>query len=424
MTRPLDPRRRPYRPRRAVRPIAQPIGRHAFRGWEIFDEYPGAPGYLLWVTFRDADLWVATGGRPEVFAEGAEDYTPLIGALPEEPFRPVVPPLTLLSRLHLREAVEAADVALGCDAIAEWSERQSRLATAVEYAQVASFAHPRHAPYAVRAARVLRMRAEWARALSWFDHAIFLARTQADWDSYCSAYTSLGFLYMERGSLPQARRALKRALRIALRLHLDERSAGAYHNLFIIEVVAGNWERAESYVTKALAKYPEGSRFRPRLARDLAYRWILRGRFACALPLAQEILHHFSAPADRALVWSDIVRAAAGAGDLETFENAWARAWVFLEAENIDPFRTTILLNLAHGAASVGADTRAVMSARRALDVARERQESQSVLEAEALLGSLDPMRNRFDREHQQETTSDHLAELFIRTLRIDRMLA
>lgn len=424
MTRPLDPRRRPYRPRRAVRPIAQPIGRHAFRGWEIFDEYPGAPGYLLWVTFRDADLWVAAGGRPEVFAEGVDDYAPLIGALPGEAFRPIVPSLSVLSRLHLREAVEAADVALGCDAIAEWSERQSRLATAVEYAQVASFAHPQHAPYAVRAARVLRMRAEWARALSWFDHAIFLARTQGDWDAYTSAYSSLGFLYIERGNLPKARKVLKRALRSAIRNHLEERMAGAYHNLFITEALSGNWGKAERFALEAFTRYPERSRYRPRLARDLAYRWTLRGHFDRGLRLAQEVLHHFVAPAERALVLSDIVRAAAGAGQHEIFEDSWAHAWVLLHSENIDPFAINVLLNLAHGAAFRGDGTRAIMTASWALRLARARQEGQSAFEAESVLDSLRSARASEPRVHPESAAPEVVEETFIRTLQRERAMA
>ena len=140
---------------------------------------------------------------------------------------------------------------------------------------------------------------------------------------------------------------------------------------------------------QALARYPADSPRRPRLARDLAYRWILRGYFDRALRLAQAVLPHFNTPALRTLVWSDIARAAAGAGEDEAFESAWAQARVLLDDGVGEPYRITILLNLAHGAAFRGEGARARLPASEALELARSRGEPQSVLEAEALLDSI-----------------------------------
>src|SRR3954466_7470740 len=196
-------------------------------------------------------------------------------------------------------------------------------------------------------------------------------------------------MHLERGSLSKARRLLRRALRIARRHRLTELTAVAYHNLFALEFLSGNWQAGEAHAVAALELYPDESPNRPRLARDLAYRTMLRGAFADALPLAWAVLPHFSAPAERALVWSDIVRAAGGAGELVQFEQAWAQAFMLLEAGPLDPFTINILLNLAHGAASRGDSFRARLMAERALNSARERNESGSIFEAEALLASL-----------------------------------
>ena len=158
-----------------------------------------------------------------------------------------------------------------------------------------------------------------------------------------------------------------------------------------------------------------------RLARDLAYRLILRGCFSRALPLSQEVLHHFSAPAELAMVWSDIARAAAGAGELEVFESAWAQSLVLIERGNLDPFTINIMLNLAHGAAFRGDALRSSLMANRALRLARERKEGSSVLEAEALLDSLRSQQVKRPSVLGVSRTSKQLVETFVRALQEER---
>jgi tetratricopeptide (TPR) repeat protein len=420
MTEPSSPRKRPYVPRRGVRPITHRLGERGFEGREILDEYPGLPGYLLWTAFRDAHLWATRTGDGPLFAAAA-GHEALIRDLPDEPFGPVRLHLLELLGIPVAPEVDAAAVSSSCLKLALWSEEQSRLATAVEYAQVASFASPHDAMPAVHAARLLKMRAEWARSWSWFDHAIFLSRAHEDWEAYASAYAHLGSMYLERGNLPLARRALRRSLRSAARHHLPERVAFACHNLFAVESVSGNWERAERYVVRALGSYAAGSPNRPRLARDLAYRWMLRGHFNLALPLSVEVLQHFTAPADRALVWSDIARAAAGVGDAETFERAWAEAWLAAERASLEPFTINILLNLAHGAAFRSDLPRARLTATKALSLASSRREAQSILEAEALLDSLPGDDEEVSRPKDRSPTAEIVADAFLRTLREER---
>jgi tetratricopeptide (TPR) repeat protein len=424
MTKSSEPRQRPFVPLRAVLPILRPFDERSFPGYAILDEYPGVPGLVLWESFRDAELWARAPSRADLFSDGAEARRGLIRELPDALFEAVRPQLLVLSRLAFTDVTSPEEVAAGCDAIAGWSEQQSRLATAAEFAQVASFANPRHAMYAVRAARVLRMRAEWARAWSWFDHAIFLARRTEDRVAFAQAYLGVGVLYFDRGNLPMARKAFRCALRVSVRHRLEEERAAVYHNLFAVEGTAGFWERAESYALKALQTYPAGSCIRSRLARDLAYRWILRGHFERALPLSQEVLHHFTSPADRALVWSDIARAAAGAGEVEVFEDAWLEAMVLLRQKNVEPFATNILLNLAHGALSRSDPARALAPAKRALELGRERQEHQYVFETEALLDSLRSTRPQISEARPGSASASEVAATFIRVLQQERALS
>lgn len=389
MTRPKLPRRKPYVPRRVPPPLAHPLGAEGFPGLEILAEYPALPGLVLWTCFRDADLWVRVRDPQALFSSDSRTLGNFIGEIVGPEYVRILPSLRFIAETVHRPDADQSLIAVECDNVAEWSEQRSRLATAIEYAQVASLADPRHPLYAVRAARVLKMRAEWARAQSWFDYAVFLARQANDWEAYAYAYSSLGSMHLERGNVPKSRAMLRRSLRIAKRRHLSEREAVACHNLFTVEYLSGNWKLGEEYAVRALALYPEGSVNRPRLARDLAYRTILRGAFAEALPLAQEVLQHFTAPAERALVWSDIARAAAGAGEVGQFEMAWAQAYLLIETENLDPFTINIMLNLAHGAASRGDGFRAALMGARAVQLATERNESGSVFEGEALLDSL-----------------------------------
>jgi tetratricopeptide (TPR) repeat protein len=421
MTRPLHPRRKPYVPRRAPPPILHKLDTRTFRGFEILNEHDELPGYVLWSGFQDADLWTGAeaGARLD---RGPAGWGELVARL-DGTFAEIVPPLRVLADLPALPRADAAAVALACDTIAEWSELRGKLGTAVEFAQVASIAHPDHPMYAARAARLLKERAEWSRSASWYDHAIYNARRVGDWYAYSDAYCGLAGLHAERGNFRRARSLLQRALRAALRNHVDEQAANAYHYLFTLEAVAGNWDRAEGLVVKALAKYPGDSPKRARLARDLAYRWILRGYFDRALPLAQEVLRHFATPGLRALAWSDIARAAAGAGDEEVFERAWAQAKVLVDEGVSEPYGITTLLNLAHGAAFRGEPARARLPARQAAALARSRGEPQSVLEAEALLDSLQAA-GRASPERPPPRRAGHLADEVLRLLQEHRAVA
>jgi tetratricopeptide (TPR) repeat protein len=404
------------------------IGLRAFSGSIILEEYEGTGAVLLWLSFRDAELWSATAPAYRLgallCADSIEARRAWVSELDASRYGAIKPALLTLAELAAPTQPDRSTVAGECDMIAGWSEMQNRLGTAVEYAQVASIALPERAMYAVRAGRVLRMRAEYERAVTWFDHGIVIARRTGDWESYAQAYSGLGCLYMQRGNYKRARKVLRRSLRTALRHHLRERAGAAYHNLFAVEASTGNWLLAERYAERALTAYPEGSRALPRLARDLAFRWIQRGYFDRALPLAREVIAHFSVPADRALVWSDVARAAAGCGGVEIFEDAWARAYAMATQENVEPFTVDILLNLAHAAASRNDPIRGRMAAQRALELATERKEGQLVLEAEAVLSSVQTRQFVPPQKMPAANGDSGIADRFVQALQMTRATA
>jgi tetratricopeptide (TPR) repeat protein len=426
MTKPSHPRQRPPHVLRVAPPLTKNVGEQAFSGRAVLEEYTGAPGLLLWQSFRDAELWATANLKPGLFSQSAGERRELIRTLDDGEYRPIKAPLATLAQLATLDLAAAPDVASGCETIALWSQERGRLGTAVEYAQVASFAVPGNAIYAVRAARVLRVRAEYQRAWSWFEHAVYLARRSLDWQAYAEAYAGVGNLYIQVGNYPKARLAHTRCLRAARRNHLHDMVASAFHNLFILEMEVGSTEAAEKYAKKALDAYPLDSPSLPRLARDLAWRWMLLGYFDRALPLAQEALKHFSSPADQALVWSDIARAAAGVGQVDTFEDAWARTRVLMSEHVVDPWPADILVNLAHAAACLGEVARAQRAARQAVEIARVRREGTLLLAAEAILDSLSRAGAGEPRAGIQKVGSpdDRLVESFLRVLKEARAAA
>jgi tetratricopeptide (TPR) repeat protein len=411
-----------------VPPITRQIGVRAFSGAIIFDEYEGAGALVLWLSLRDVELWsrapAAESAEPLLRPEALAARRIWVSELDGSGFEHIKPALLTLAELAEPVPPDRGMVAAECDTIAGWSEMQNRLGTAVEYAQVASFALPERAMYAVRAGRVLRMRAEYDRALTWFDQGIVIARRTQDWEAYAQAYSGLGCLFMQRGNYKRARKVLRRSLRTALRHHFPERTGAAYHNLFAVEASTGNWQLAERYAERALSAYPEGSRALPRLARDLAFRWIQRGYFERALPLAREVIAHFAVPADRALAWSDVARAAAGCGEAEIFEDAWARAYGLATQDKVEPFTVDILLNLAHAAATRSDPVRGAMAARRALELAKERKEGQMMLEAEAVLGSVQARKVLPPPQMPSGPGDAEIAQKFVQALQVARAAA
>lgn len=255
------------------------------------------------------------------------------------------------------------------------------------------------------------MLAEYPRATSWFDYSLYLARRSSDWQAYAEACAGYGNMYYHTGNFPRARYYHERCLRVARRNRLREMVGAAHHNLFAIEMEVGNYDTAEAHAARAHRAYPPESPCVARLARDLSWRWTIMGHFTRALPLASEALNHFTVPVDRALVWADVARAAGGVGEHDVFEQAWAETWVLVGRGVTEPFAAGILLDLAHGAKSIGETARAARAAIKAAERAQERGEGKTVLEAEALLDSLHLKPQRSNASSTQAGTGGDAAE-------------
>jgi len=403
-------------------PPALTHGDDAFEGLSVLEEVPGEKGLVLWQSLRDALLWGQT--RPEarsaLFAAGAEPARVaaiLASGIPSEAEEPL---RTIAHMVGAPDTAREENVSLACRQVSLWADERGMMATSLAFAQAAAVVTPGDPATSFAVARLARRRAENARAETWYRRTIALARQAGDWPTYALAFLGLGTLYVQRGNYPAARRFYTRALRAAGRNSLHDVSGSALHDLFGIALETGETANAHELARSALEAYGPTHPNLPRLAHDLAYFWTTQGHFARAVPVFQQLLPLLRQPAERVLLQADIARAAGGLGRRDLFQEAWDQAWEILHGGEVDEAAARALLDLAHGAASLGVWERAERAAQAALDVAARRNESKIRLTAEAVLESTRHHRlaeSRVGTPVQEDATADTLADDFIRSL-------
>ncbi len=379
---------------------------------------------LLWQTVRDVELWATAEpeDRKGIFSTLARRvrFFRLDRIEPEAAAR--APLTTLANLLGAPEAVQASDLCLACLGVAEWAGERGLLRTALLYGQAAALAGPDAAQPALTVGSMARRRADYVRAEAWYRRAIGLARRVGDWKTYGLAYVGLANLYLQTGDYPSARRQLLKALRAARRHALWFIRAAALHDLFIIAAQSQGPADAEAYARRAFKAY---GRRHPRLialAHDVGWFWMLQGHFGRALPLFQALVRNIADRSSRLLATSSVARAAGGVGDERAFVAAWDDAWTQVDAAAEAERVPEALINLAHGAVSLGDRERARLAAVRAAAVAGARREAQAQIEAEAILDSLrgaDLPRPRVPEPVDAETerTGDTFAQEFAAVL-------
>lgn len=365
-------------------------GPETLEGAAVLGEIPGAPGLLLWQSARDVSLWsrTAPGERDGLFADRAATARAraLRHAEPEE----LRAPLTVLARvLGGGGAVEPGVVAEACSAVAAWAEARGALATALAYAQNAALVQGDRAAPALAVARLASRRGDHARAELWFRRATGIARRARDWRQYARAFSGLASLYRDRGNLPAAHRFHLRALRGARRGGLRIERAVALHDLFGISVEAGRTREAQRYAREAFAAYPPRSPRLAALAHDVAYFWMEEGEFARALPLLQAVEPLVTRPEETLWVAADLVRAAAGAGEVAFARTTADRVRELCARPALAAAAARAQLELARGELHLGRMEAAEEAASAALERARTNREGRTVLTAEALLDAI-----------------------------------
>lgn len=425
------------RPRRLTPPVRRTTrrwrtppailhGGEAFEGVAVLDEVPGAMGVLLFQVIRDVYLWGSTPPelRDGLFEPRADDA--LIRILrdndPEVQLESAL--MALVRMTGAPEAAREEQVALACQHVAHWADAQGHLGTAISFAQGAAVVLPADAATSFAVGRLARRKAEYARAETWYRRAVALARQSGDWSSYAMAFAGLGNLYMQRGNFPAARRFHLRSLRAARRHSLRALHGSALHDLFVLAAQSGAPEDTERLARQAFEMYgPDHPRL-VYLALDVGYFWMEHGRFGPALTVFQALVHHMQRLEDRLGVLANTVRAAAGAGERRLFEQTWDEVWDRMQRTPGLANAATVMLELAHGAATLGEHERAERAAERAVQVARERAESRTLLTAESVLDQVRrgrALRTRAEAPPETEPEGAARAESFaldlVRTL-------
>ena len=377
-------------PKRFRIPPPPPLGLDAGDGAGILTENPARLGTVLWDLARDALEWThATPAEalqlcaPEVASKrmAAIACTGIDSVLAGQ--------LESISRVVSEPwAVNRPGLSLACTQVAAWAEDEGAVSTAAAFAHIAAAVCSGNAAAAYRAGRLARRRAEYARAEMWLTRAILLGRQVEDWDSYGRAFSGLGNVYVQRGNYPKARKYHTRCLRVARRHGLRPLEGDALHDLCVIAGEVGHLDEMAAYARAAREVLKFQHPQLAILASDVADAWLAQGLFIPALQVF-DVTRPYWRAADVVLGVANICRAAAGAGERERFEQAWAEAWSLIKSSTTRENTAQALLDLARGAASLKEWDRAEAAAQRSLVTAAERQENRVRFTAEAVLESV-----------------------------------
>lgn len=359
----------------------------AIEGLAILEELPDELGLLLWHSLRNATFWarMPPAARSGLFQpDAATDRQTDLDAL-SLPSRLDAPLRAIASLLAAPADAEVSVISDACLGIGHWAADEGRFGTAAEFAQAAVALRNDDAKAAYLAGRWARKRGDGARAETWFRYAIAEARQNEDWETYALSHVGIGCLFDGRGSFPQARRVLTRALRASRRYRLRNVEAMALHDLFALAISTRKLQAAERLAAAAVEAYGPGHPRVPVVAQDLAFLWTEHGRFAPAMEVLQRVEPLVSGFPEQLLLTSALARAAAGAGRMDLYESASAAAMTMIPEPEVREGVAPALLNLARGAASAGEWERAGRAAARAESIARSTGEAKVRLAAEAV---------------------------------------
>jgi len=298
----------------------------------VLDELPTQVGLVLWQSLRDVTLWasVEPEERADLFEPDAARVR--LGALLASGVEPAleVSLTTLAALVGSPQTANPEIVSLVCIQVSRWAEERGAFAAAMGFAQAAAQVVPLDASPALAAgALALRWRRS-ARAETWLRRTVGLARRRRQWEAYAQAFVELGGLYLRRGQGAQAHRFFVQGLRAARRHGLIAVRGAALHGMLNLAVEAGSLDDAERYARGAMRAYGRGNPRRPELVHDVAYLLVRRESYAEAVPMLQKLLPTRVEAVERALTLAILARAAAGAEDMDLYQESWLDAWAVI----------------------------------------------------------------------------------------------
>lgn len=295
-------------------------------GWEIVEALDGDLCVVLWKDLRSVYQWSKQSAdeseRLRLFpAPSAASRAQLEAACAEAP--EIAGALRDLGLL--REAsgeVDPAVLGSACAAISDWAEGRSLLQVAGHFAEAATFADPENPAFANRAGRLCRRLRLYERSALWFKRARYGSIRTRMRAERLRALLGYGALMRSLGRYEDAREYYRLAARMAQRTRRTKQAAEAHHDLLSIALLTGDPRQAEEHVWEALSLYPARHPHLPVLGHDWAFALVLQRFYAQAVPLVELALARVRSPGLRALMYTTLARAAAGAGRLDLSDSA------------------------------------------------------------------------------------------------------
>lgn len=358
-------------------------------GMEVVKRLDGARGPVLFQALRFVYEWSRMAGDESGRARmEARPLSPAARELVDDATQEV-PELAEAFETFavLREGpadIAIARVGKACRAVAAWADERSLITVAAHFAEAAAYADPDSPECSNDAGRLCRRAALNERAALWFDRAFYAARRAKRRREMIRALLGYGSLAKNLGQMDAALDAYERAARLARRTRRRRQAAEAYHDLLAITAEIGPFEHAEMHALTAAQLYPVTHPYLPALAHDWAFLLVRLRHYSPALPLLRLALLRIERPGIRALVWSTMAWAAAGADRPAQFEEAERE--VLLLIEQYDEYAPAIYIHLAEGARRLGRCTDAEGYAEAAAHAAATRGAALLEVEARELL--------------------------------------
>ncbi|HEX8361001.1 MAG TPA: hypothetical protein VF613_12875 [Longimicrobium sp.] len=347
----------------------------------------GDAGVALWQALRNVRGRLDAGDElPGVLLMG--ESADLMDAVPE--LRTTLRGIVRLLRETRPDADTRDGLVLGCAHLGLWAEGMGACRTAISFFALAEEMDPARPHLGYHIGRLARKLAMYDFAEPWLKWAHRQARAAREWEVAALCASGLGNLYRQRGNLPLARRFHRFCLRTSRRHGLRTLEGDALYDLAGMAFDFGDEESAMEYVSSALAAYGPGHGRVYALAHDVAWFWMDRaGRFREAAEVLMGLVEHLWEPRARVLLFSNLTRAAAGAGWISIFESAWAETLVQLRQQPNQDGHAVAMIHLAMAAGCLEFWDRSAMAAEEALRIARERQEGENILRAEAIANAV-----------------------------------
>lgn len=365
-------------------PLSIPGGEVA--GAEIVRELGAEVSLAVWQTLRGVLMWAAETpeARPALFdAEAMRAWEcELLVASWEPELR--YPLAVLVGELAGDPTPEP--IARACLCVTDWALTREAWSTALAFAEAAALAWPEHPRYAWTVGRLLRKRGRLREAEQWIRRCIRVSVAAGDWEAQALGLNSLGNLFHKQGNYPESLRMLRDALRVARKHRLRERQGEILHDLCVLNMWAGELDRAEPLAMEAFCIYQPGHHRLPALAHDVATLWLMRGHPRRAFSLLKELLDFFDEPEDRVRVAGALARAAGEIGQREAFGRAWLELWELAAIPFVTQTAAAAMLEAALGASALAEWDLSEGALRQAMDVAAEVGEADVLVKAERAL--------------------------------------